>query len=325
MPTPLIKYLTFPVGRMLTGSVSKARDKDKAGKPLLTKDQRPRQEWTFGVGYEKAGTAHWAQTEWGAIAWGVGTAGFPGLFNQDGTTTKRFSWKIVDGDSQIPNDEGNKPCDNEGWPGHWVVFFKSSFPPTTWNADGTKAIDPSEIRPGMFVQVAGSIDSNGDMGKPGIYVNHAMVALAGYHPDGEIKSAGADPRQAGFGQGAAPANMQRVPAGALAPNASQPPGPPSAPAMPGVPGGVAAPPPGAPVLPPTAPPTGVAPHPGILRPPGSPPAPVAPMAAATPPPPPPPPPAGPQVTAKAGPGVTWAALQAAGWDEATARAHGMIV
>jgi hypothetical protein len=313
MSTALVRYLTFPVGRLIGGSVSTAREKDRKGKPLTTKDGRPRKEWSFGVAYEKAGTTHWSQTPWGADAWAVGTGAFPNLFQADGSLLpgRKFSWKITDGDSQEYNEEGNRPCDTPEWRGCWIVWYKSAFPPTTWNADGSREVPADSIKPGMFVQVAGSIDSNGDTGKPGVYMNHNMVALAGFHPDGLIVGGAADPKAAGFGQGPTPSNMQSAPSGALPPGGN----PPAHTPPPQPPAGNPPPPP---PPPPPANPTAVRPHPGVLQPgSGTPP----------PPPPPPPPPAPPTitVTAKAGPGQTWAALQAAGWTEEVARAHGMIV
>ncbi|MGH8236173.1 MAG: hypothetical protein ACREXP_04020 [Steroidobacteraceae bacterium] len=316
MSTPLRQNLTFNVGRLIGGSVETAREKDRKGKQLTTKDGRPRKEWSFGVAYEKNGTTHWSQLEWGAVAWAVGTGAFPQLFQADGSLLpgRTFSWKITDGDSQEYNTEGNRPCDTPEWKGCWIVWYKSAFPPTTWNENGTKEIPASQIKPGMYVQVAGSIDSNGDAGKPGIYMNHAMVALAGHHPDGLIVG-GPDPSSAGFGQGAKPSNLRTAPAGGL------PPG--------GAPAGapVNTPPPAANTPPAGTPPPpaqGVRPHTGIMTPgSGTPPPPPPPPPAAAPPPPPPPPPSI-QTTDKAG-GSTWEQLKAAGWTEAVARQHGMIV
>jgi hypothetical protein len=316
MSTPLRQNLTFPVGRLIAGSVSDVRTKDKSGKQLTTKDGQAREEFSFGVAYEKNGTVHFSQTEWGAIAWNIGTTAFPHLFNPDGSLLpgRTFSWKITDGDSQEYNTEGNRPCDTPEWAGCWIVWFKSQFAPSTWNADGTQAIPATSIKPGNFVQVAGSIDANGDAGKPGIYMNHNMVALSGYHPDGEIKG-GADPKAAGFGKGAKPANLQAVPASAFTPNvpaAGTPPVPAAA---------IARTPPPASVAPPAV---GVRPHAGILQP-GA--GVVAPPGAKVPTPPPanvPAPPPAIQTTQAAG-GATWAQLQAAGWTEDVARAHGMII
>lgn len=333
MSTPLRQNLTWPVGRLISGSVSKFRDKDRAGKALTTKDGKPRQEFSFGVAFEKMGTLAFWETAWGAIAYTIGRTAFPQLFQQDGNLLpgRTFSWKVTDGDSQVYNTEGKRPCDTPEWKGCYIVWFKSQYPPSTWNHDGSAPIAADSIKCGNFVQVCGSIDSNGDAGKPGVYMNHAMVALSGYHPDGEITS-GPDVGSAGFGAGPAPANMQRVPAGALPqPPQASPPGGYAAPAAPPQ----YAPPPAAMA------PTPVRPHPGIMTPPGALPTQYAPPAAAPPgagytpqypsgapaaippPPPPPPPPAGPQTTAKAG-GATWDQLAAAGWTIDVARAHGMI-
>lgn len=286
MSSQFVQYLTFPVGRLVWGSVSKGRDKDRAGKPLTTKDGKPRTDYTFGVAIEKAGSTHWNQTEWGRKIWDVANAGMPQL-----TGRPQFAWKIVDGDSTVPNENGTIPVTQEGFPGHWVLRFKSSFPPSTYNADGSAPVPADAIKCGHYVQVAGSVDVNGDTSKPGVYLNPTMVAHSGYGP--EIK-AGPDPSSAGFGQGPRPAGMQTAPVGGLP--ASAPPLPAAAP------------------LPPPAAPTAVAPAPSFIQPP--------PAAAA--PPPPPAVPAGITTTPKAN-GATWAQLQAAGWTEAVARQHGMIL
>lgn len=308
MSSQFVQYLTFPVGRLVWGSVSKGRDKDRAGKPLTTREGKPRTDYTFGVAIEKAGTTHWNQTPWGKTIWDVANAGMPQL-----TGRPQFAWKIVDGDSTTPNENGTVPATQEGFPGCWVLRFKSSFPPSTYNADGSAPVPADAIKCGHYVQVAGSVDINGDTSKPGVYLNPSMVAHSGYGP--EIK-AGPDPSAAGFGQGPRPAGMQTAPVGGLPASAPPPlPGPNFHGSTGNVLAGGAAMAAAGTALPPPAAPTAVAPAPSFIQPP---------PAAAAPPPPPPAVPAGPTVTAKAN-GATWAQLQAAGWTEAVARQHGMIV
>ncbi len=152
---------------------------------------------------------------------------------------------------------------------------------------------PEQIKTGYYVQVAGSVAGNDSTQNPGVYLNHSMVALAGY---GQEITSGPDPTAAGFGAGvAAPVGMSAVPLAGL------PTGAPAA-ATPAALPAVALP------LP-----TPVVPSPAILAPPN--------VAAA-----PSPPPAGPVVIpAKAGAGVTWEMLAAKGWTPDLARQHGLIV
>jgi len=285
------KDILFPVGRLVRGSLYKGQDKDAEGKLLVIKSGpnagHPRLDFYFAVAIPKtAGHTHWAQTEWGQLIWGVGHAAFP-----QAAQAPSFAWKVVDGDSTIPNKKGRKPCDNEGYKGNWVVQFSSGYAPKIFTADGTQQLtEVDAVKLGYYVQVYGSCDGNGSQSQPGVFVNHGMVAMAGYGP--EI-SVGPDASAVGFGKGPAPAGMMSAPAaGAFNP------APPVAP-VPGVPPIMAAPP--APVA--------VAPNPAILMPP--PPAAVVPAA----------PPAGPVMTAKAA-GVTYEQMVAGGWTREALVQHG---
>ncbi len=323
MSTPQRQNLTFPVGRLVTGSVYEPRDKDQKGNPLTTKDGKPRVEFSFGVAIEKKpGELAFYQTDWGLLLYNVARTSFPNMF--DPTTGQlrpgyKFSYKVTDGDSTEYNTAvpPKRPCDTPEWKNCWIVWFKSAFAPKTydirqWNpkmGGNPPELPAAEIQCGDYIQVAGSIDSNGDTQKAGVYVNHNMVALAGYHPAGRI-SRGPDVASANFGASPLPAGMVSAPVGGLPPVAGQPAAqvpPPAAAPLPPLVGG-------APIAPPQ---TAVTPHAAILAPPAAAVAPPPPAAA-------PALPVGPQVTAKAN-GATWAQLQAAGWTEAVARANGVIV
>jgi len=285
------KDILFPVGRLVRGSLYKGQDKDAEGKPLVVKSGpntgQARLDFYFAVAIPKQpGHTHWAQTDWGQLIWGVGHAAFP-----QAAQAPSFAWKVIDGDSTVPNKKGRKPCDNEGYKGNWVVQFSSGYAPKIFTADGTQQLtEVDAVKLGYYVQVYGSCDGNGSQSQPGVFVNHGMVAMAGYGP--EI-SVGPDASAVGFGKGPAPAGMMSAPAaGAFNP------APPVAP-VPGVPPIMAAPP--APVA--------VAPNPAILMPP--PPAAVVPAA----------PPAGPVMTAKAA-GVTYEQMVAGGWTREALVQHG---
>jgi hypothetical protein len=206
-------FFTTPIGRLVWGSVVKAQTKDADNKPMVIKTGpqagQPTQRYAFGLAIAKGPETHWNQTPWGALIWNTAIAAWP----QGQTGAPSFAWKVTDGDSQIPNKRNNKPCDQEGYKGHWILSFSSSFPPKTYNATGTEPVPADSIKTGFYVQVAGSVAGNDSTQNPGVYLNHSMVALAGFGP--EIVS-GPDPTAAGFGAGvAAPAGMSAVPVAGL--------------------------------------------------------------------------------------------------------------
>ena len=231
----------------------------------------------------------------------------------------------MDGDSNIPGKPykgkpSRPPCEKEGYPGHWVFNFRSSYAPKIVNADGSAYIlDKEAVVPGDWVQVAGSVVGNSGA-NAGVYLNHNFIAL---QYKGVPIVTGADPKTLGFGGGGVPAGYV-APTGqmAAAPSAAgaqaqggQPAAPVAAAAVPAV----AAAPVTAPVTAPAAPavtsPSSVTPHPGILHPPAG--APVVPVAAAAVP-------VAPPAIQVLIAGVTWDQLVTNGWNETTARAAGHI-
>jgi hypothetical protein len=315
MSSPVQNFVT-PTGRLVWGDLYKPQDKDADGKPLVIKNGpdagKARVQYAFGVAVPKGAERHWAETTWGAIIWATGHASAP-----QAAQSPAFAWKVTDGDSQIPNKKGKKPCDREGYRGHWVLSLGSSFAPRIYNRDGSQAIlEPNAVKCGYYVQVAGTVVGNDSGQNPGVYLNHSLVALQGY---GVEIVTGPDPTAVGFGGGPAPAGMLAQPPGGLPPTTVAPaaPGAPAASYAPPPPPGAMAPPPAA-----APPPTVVTPAPSFL----APPAPAAPVYA------PPPPmaapvapvvPAAPTLTPKAG-GATYAAMIAAGWNDATLRQHGYL-
>lgn len=238
------KEFRTPVGRIVAGDLYEVNTKNAEGQPLVIKNGpnagQPRSEVYFAIAIRKGTEQHWAQTEWGQLIYQVGAGCFPG--GQYNAPT--FSWKIQDGDSQIPNAKGIKPSSREGYPGHWILNFSSGFKPKIVNNDGSQEIaQEGAVKPGFFVQVFGYVDGNGSVQRPGVFLNHMAVSLQGYGP--EIQTRGVDTAAVGFGQGVVlPQGASQVPIGALpgAPGSALPgqpgmpfPGQPGA--MPGVPVG----------------------------------------------------------------------------------------
>lgn len=294
-----------PVGRIVWGSMYEAKTTDYDGNPLTIKNGpdagKPTQRFEFGLAIAKGAEQRWGSTPWGATIWAMGQS-----YPNSAAQRPDFAWKVTDGDSTVPGKPykgrpGVRPCDKEGYPGHWVLSFSSSFMPRLYNADGSKALtEPGAIKPGYYVQVSGSVDTNTGA-SPGIYLNHDMVALAGY---GDPIVSGPDPTAVGFGKGVSlPLGASATPKAGLQVPVSQP---------------GAAPTPVAVVPPPAT----VQPHPGFLYPPAGAAAPSAPAPAPLPPMP-PSPPSGPQMTAKAGI-TSYAAFISLGWTEPLLRQEGYI-
>jgi len=315
--------LTTPVGRIVQGELWKSREvKDNKGVIKLNADNTPQVNYFFALAIAKTpGCTHWAQEkytngkgeviEWGRLIWEEGNRAHP-TFAPHPT----FSWKIEDGDSQIPNKKGKKNCDREGHPGHWILKFSSNFAINrTYNANGTEPLAPEAFKPGYYVQVLASIKGNtGDT--PGIYLNPIMVALSAYGT--EIES-GPDVSEAGFGQAPLPVGASAVPVSSFTPpgltgGAAAP----ALPTFPQLPGAQSVGVPSIPGMnsstasanPATTSPSSlpVAPNPGILGIPVAPPPPVA---------------AGPRMTAKAG-GATFEQFVAQGWTLDAMRGAGYV-
>ena len=234
-----MKNFTTPVGRFVGGSLTKPQTTDAEGRPLVYKTGadagKPRTSFFVAIAIPKGAEAHWNQTPWGAEIWNVGHQDFP----QGQADHPAFAWKVEDGDSALPNKNGKKNCDREGYPRSWVLKFSSSFPSPAYNSDGSAKIEPESIKPGYFIQINGDVTGNGSMQQPGVYLNHKMVALAAY---GAEIVYGPDAADAGFGASPLPAGASPTPLAGFVP-------PVAAPAAPAAPAPMA-PPPAAPPAPP---------------------------------------------------------------------------
>jgi hypothetical protein len=213
--TPLL----FPVGRLVEGDVHEGQTTDANGRPLTIKSGvnagQPKTEYYFAVAIPKGNEQGWWETEWGQTIFQVASAGFPG----GEVNRPDFAWKIVDGDSQAPNQAGTVPATKTGFAGHWVVRFTSGFAPglhTMMNGatEPQQLVGDQKILRGYYVQVYGSVAANGDRQKPGVYINHSMVCLLAY---GEPISSGPSAGQVGFGGGQLPQGAMQQPPGGFNP------------------------------------------------------------------------------------------------------------
>lgn len=266
--------ITSPVGRIVMGSLYDPSTTDAEGKPLVVKTGpnagQPRVNYFFALAIPKGAEPHWAHTPWGQQIWAVGNQAFP-----NAAQSPAFAWKIEDGDSQIPNKKGRKPCDNEGWRGHWILKFSGGFAPKVYQQEGAgfvQAMQKDFVKPGYFVEVAFSVEGNGSQSQPGVYLNHSMVCFRAY---GQEIVFGPDVASAGFGQAALPTGASVTPPPSAIPMPQAAPA--AAPGIPGAPAGYAPPPvPGmTPGVPGSVPPVPGAPV-GLPQIPGAVPAPLVP-------------------------------------------------
>jgi hypothetical protein len=228
--------ILLPVGRLVLGSLYKGQDKDAEGRPLVVKTGagagQPRLDYFFGLAIPKGAEQHWNQTAWGQKIWEIGQRGFPN--GQANAPT--FAWKVTDGDSQVPNRKGNKPCDREGYRGNWVLSLSSGFAPKVYRigASGGAELWPEAdaVNLGDYVEVHANVADNGSLQQPGIYLNHNMVCFRGYGPRIVV---GPNPNEVGFGASALPPGASATPAGSAFAPAPQVPAPvPVAPPQPPV-------------------------------------------------------------------------------------------
>lgn len=209
----MAQNITSPVGRLIQGSLYKPQTTDDNGQPLVYKSGsmagQPRSNYFFALAIPKGQEQHWSQTPWGQQIWNEGHAAGAQFVNLPG-----FAWKIIDGDSTLPDQKGKRWCDKENFPGHWVIRFGGSYAPKIYGMENGGFVlhqEPDFIKPGYYVQVAFSCEFNGDSRRPGMYMNHSMVCLSGYGP--EIVY-GPDVNEAGFGKAPLPAGASAVPVGA---------------------------------------------------------------------------------------------------------------
>ena len=219
--------LLTPVGRLVMGSLYKPSTKDADGNPLVFKSGanvgQPRTNYFLALAIPKTQPT-WQQEEFGALIHSVGKAAFP-----QAHLSPTFAWKVEDGDSQVPNSRGKRPCDTEGFPGNWILRFSGSFAPKVYREENGAYVQVTEdnyIKPGYYVQVSGTVDGNNSQQRPGLYLNHSMVAFTAY---GQEIHFGPDANSVGFGKAPLPTGALVTPAAPGVPLPSVTPPPPVAP------------------------------------------------------------------------------------------------
>lgn len=290
---------TTPVGRFVQGDCFTPQTKDQSGRPRVVKTGanagQPNPVFFVGLAIPKTpGVTDWRQEPdpFFQTVLRVGQTDFPGGQWQ----RPDFAWKIIDGDSPLPNKSGRVINTIEGHAGHWVCRFQSSYPPKCFSraigyAASQQLNDTTAIRRGYYITVNGSVTGNSEMtSNSGLYLNLDLISLEAFGP--EIVS-GPDAAAAfAAPPPALPAGASTVPQVAAV-------APPVAPA--------AAPPPVAPPAAPVAAPA-PAPYAGYMAPPAPPPVSAVP---------------GPMML-PAAQGATYEQMIAAGWTDATLIQYGMM-
>ena len=247
-----------PVGRIVGGDCFVPQDKDADGNVKTFKTGadagKPRTDYYIGLAVPKTDPGVMALLQ---LIHAKAREGFPNLFDAAGNCAyPQFAFKYKDGDSTVANKKGKRPCDNEGYPGHWVFAFSSTMAPKCYTKGGLASItDPAQLKRGYYVRISGSVVANDSTQNPGVYLNPYQIELRGI---GEEISSGPDA-----------ATVFAAPASALPPGATEAPTVANAFAVPA--------PVAAPAIPAPAPvvaPATVIPAPDFLKPTPPPPAPT---------------------------------------------------
>ncbi|MDD5363387.1 MAG: DUF2815 family protein [Ignavibacteria bacterium] len=228
-----------PVGRLVQGNLFKPTNTDMYGRPLLDKSGKPRVNYFISVAIPKKDASmnngqlipsksisggyvlNWA------LVFSVASKLFPSYFQNGKCMHPNFSFKITDGDSELPNAKGIKPKDRDGWAGCWVVRFNNGFAPKIFTKGGASAItDPNAIKAGYWIRVHGTCVGNNNMEKPGVFLNMMSIELVGYGDEikfGDSGDAfGADPADLPEGATAIPAESNAF-ASNISPSSVTPP------------------------------------------------------------------------------------------------------
>ena len=173
------KKLMLPCGRIVQGHPMEGhQQKDNANQPKTMSDGSPLMSYYIAVAIVKGTEQHWSQTEWGQLLYAAGAEGWPS--GEHGAPT--FAWKVVDGDSTVPDRSGTSPSQKEGFPGHWVVRISSCFPYPCYHAGHYQAHEviqnTKEIKCGDYVRVEISAVGNAPSQSPGIYINPLQLEVS---------------------------------------------------------------------------------------------------------------------------------------------------
>jgi len=198
-----------PVARLIHGHPLKqnTRTDEVTKQPLIGKDGQPVKEVYIGIAIPKTGESDWKDAEWGKQ---IVMAAMDAENGYDAATTRRpdFSWKVVDGDSDIPNKAGHAPNSDPHKRGHWIVNLTTRIPYNCYHVGKYSPLDAIQdanaIKLGDYVRVNIVAKGNKPSKTPGVYLNPNLLELN--RPGELIVREGSGPDAASvFGGGASPA------------------------------------------------------------------------------------------------------------------------
>lgn len=203
-----------PVARLIHGHPMKQNDKinRKTKLPVLDKSGNQVKEIYIGIAIPKGSESDWKDTDWGKQ---IVMAAIDAEHGYDLAMTKRtdFSWKIVDGDSDIPNKEGNIPNQDQYKVGHWVLHLNTRIPYNCYHVGKYSPLDAiqdiNSIKLGDFIRVNILAKGNKPSETPGVYLNPNLVELS--RPGEAIIREGSGPDAASVFGGTAPAAAPSAP------------------------------------------------------------------------------------------------------------------
>lgn len=215
-----------PVARLIHGHPLKqnVRTDDVTKQPVIGKDGQPVKEIYIGIAIPKTGEADWKDTEWGKQ---IAMAAVDAENGYDVATTRRpdFSWKVVDGDSDIPNKAGHAPNSDPHKRGHWVLHLNTRIPYNCYHVGKYNPLDAIQdvnaIKLGDYVRVNIVAKGNKPSKTPGVYLNPNLLELS--RPGEAIVREGSGPDAASVFGGSAPVQVASTPAPAAPAPATPPP------------------------------------------------------------------------------------------------------
>lgn len=212
---------TTPIGRLVQGDPYTAQPrKNSDGSPKLNATTgQPEMQFYCALAIAKNDPA------WPAFRESLMVeqrAAWPQFHNPQGQCTNpTFADKITDGDGQ--DSKGQSYATREGWPGHWIVKFASTFAPKVfeWAPElgAWKETEPGKVKLGDYCRISGTCQSNTSQQSPGMYMNLNMVA---FEREGQRIVLGPTAEQA---FGAPGSNTPTAPTPSPAPPAPTPPAP----------------------------------------------------------------------------------------------------
>jgi hypothetical protein len=180
----MTNFLT-PVARLVSGSLFEPQTKDLNGDPLVIKRGpnvgQPMIRYFFALAIQKNDPG---LNELMSVLQKTAVDAFPQLFDPQGAClAPDFAWKFKDGDSTVPDRKGNRPCDKEGYPGHYVFMFSGNYAPKVHAEDARTVLsDPNSVKRGYYIRVNGNAKGNGEKAKPGLYLNYTSIQFVAYGP-----------------------------------------------------------------------------------------------------------------------------------------------